>query len=344
VNRARREQSLQRWHNYREKSEVSNGSSFVVDQMEISLTNVSFHYASASPDDYILQNVVLSTRQGKIIALKGPHGGGKSTTLSIVGHTLFPVSGSVFVPAHLRILSVAENNMIFESWTPFENLAFGLSKDQISEELPRIRKILERLGMNRVLAMVESDLREPTVSVTPITITQNLNPEGSNLSENRPLISPRTLSRECSVRSVTISVNREESMLKDNSTLEEKREHSAGWFQAFSSTELSKFCLARALIANSEILILHKPFTSFEDEAKEQVARSLHEHVRSRGMALPTDTLIMRRPRTCFYSVVDPADVKWSDTVWRIDVKTKSIYVEEPGPKPDPTTPRKRGR
>jgi len=304
---------------------------------------VSFYYASTSPDDYVLQNVVLSTPQGKIIAVKGPHGSGKETILSIVSHTLFPVTGSVFVPAHLRMISLAEANMIFESWTPFENLVFGLSKDQIGEERPRIRKILERLGMTRVLAMVESDLREPMPEI-PIVISQPLNHEGSNLSEHRPLMSPRMVSREVSVRNVA-AVNREESMLSHNNTnLDEKRDHAAGWFQAFSSTDLLKFCLARGLIANPEILILHKPFVPFENEAKEQVATSLHEHVRSRGIGLPMDTLIMRRPRTCFYSVVDPADAKWADTVWRIDASTKAIHAEEPGPKPDPVTPKKRGR
>jgi len=233
--------------------------------------------------------------------------------------------------------------MIFESWTPFENLVFGLSKDQIGEERPRIRKILERLGMTKVLAMVESDLKEPMPEI-PIVITQPLNHEGSNLSEQRPLMSPRVLTREVSVRSVA-AVNREESMLSHNNTnLDDKRENAAGWFQSFSSTDLLKFCLARALIANTEILILHKPFVPFENEAKEQVATCLHEHVRSRGIGLPMDTLIMRRPRTCFYSVVDPADVKWADTVWRIDMNTKSIHAEEPGPKPDPATPKKRGR
>ena len=54
----------------------------------------------------------MSVPQGKLVALVGPHGSGKKTLLSLMGHMIFPNDGSIFIPSHLRILHVTQARVL----------------------------------------------------------------------------------------------------------------------------------------------------------------------------------------------------------------------------------------
>jgi hypothetical protein len=72
------------------------------------------------------------------------------------------------------------------------------------------------------------------------------------------------------------------------------------------------------LIANPEVLVLHKPFINYEQQHKANVKRALMAHNENRGIGLPADWRENRRPRTIFFSVVDLADCDIADVVWQI--------------------------
>ena len=61
--------------------------------------------------------------QGKLVALVGNKGCGKSTTLKLLASYLLPQSGEVFIPPHLKTTMVFANPLIFNA-NLHENLMF----------------------------------------------------------------------------------------------------------------------------------------------------------------------------------------------------------------------------
>jgi len=246
---------------------------FTVDAMKLHLQDVAFGYLSNNP---VLKNVNLSAEQGKLVAITGSHGAGKQTFLEIVGHSRFPVRGKVFVPGHLRILQVQESTMIFQSWSPMDNLCFGVQRPCIDKM--RVRKILQELNMPKTARLVESDLN----ALPDVALTISPPKRGKNQTKEEPFTNPPL------------------------------------WYDHLSSSERAKICLARALIANPEVLVLHKPFLHYEFQHKATIKQALITHSENRGIGLPAEWRDNRRPRTIFFTVVDLADCDIADVVWQI--------------------------
>uniref|UniRef100_A0A7S1QLM0 ABC transporter domain-containing protein n=1 Tax=Alexandrium catenella TaxID=2925 RepID=A0A7S1QLM0_ALECA len=255
------------------------GPKYAVDGMQMIIKDVAFHYGSSEP---VIMDTTLCVQQGKLVALRGHHSSGKRTFLHLLGHSIFPVNGTVFVPGHLRILQVSDHTMLFETWSAWDNLVFGTPRVDLDKR--RVRGILEALDMRRTLGLVEDELSAHNEDVLGFT---------------------RNRTSTCAPTELPVDAR--------------------AWHEGLSSTERSKMCLARALIANPEVLILHKPFLKYESQTKPLVRSALMEHKLSRGIALDQASIDQRRPRTCFYSVVDPRDADMADVVWEIDATTKTV-------------------
>ncbi|MFA0962542.1 ABC transporter ATP-binding protein [Roseivirga sp. BDSF3-8] len=105
---------------------------------QIEFRNVSFAYG----DTPVLKNINLTVSKGKMIALVGPSGGGKSTLADLVPRFYDPKQGGVYLDGHdLRHLTlesirrqmgvVTQESILFND-TIFSNIAFG--KPEASEE------------------------------------------------------------------------------------------------------------------------------------------------------------------------------------------------------------------
>jgi len=193
------------------------------------------------------------------------------------------VSGRVFVPGHLRILQVSDGIMLFETWSAWDNLVFGLPESDIDKR--RVHQILDFLEMTKTLKLVEDDISSPSN-----------NQQWLDAGGCLPNYAPKELPVD-----------------------------SRSWHEGLCSTERSKMCLARALIANPEVLILHKPFQNYEAVAKPLVRNAIMTHKLNRGLCLPQSKVDQRRPRTCFFSVVDTRDADIADVVWEIDSATRKV-------------------
>src|SRR5437773_11324149 len=99
--------------------------------MSIELRNVSKEFGNV-----VAANAIsFSVREGELMALLGPSGGGKTTVLRMIAGLEMPTEGDVFIRG-LRVndLSARQRNIgfvfqnyaLFKSMTVFKNIAFGL--------------------------------------------------------------------------------------------------------------------------------------------------------------------------------------------------------------------------
>eukprot|EP00747_Dinoflagellata_sp_TGD_P010686 gnl/TRDRNA2_/TRDRNA2_120057_c0_seq1.p1 gnl/TRDRNA2_/TRDRNA2_120057_c0~~gnl/TRDRNA2_/TRDRNA2_120057_c0_seq1.p1 ORF type:complete len:701 (-),score=77.89 gnl/TRDRNA2_/TRDRNA2_120057_c0_seq1:104-1903(-) len=74
------------------------------------------------------------------------------------------------------------------------------------------------------------------------------------------------------------------------------------WGEVLSQTQRSLLCLARALVTNPEVLVLHKPTEGFDEITSHYILHLLDEFKRERGVELFPDPDLWRRKRTIIMS------------------------------------------
>lgn len=126
-------------------------------------------------DKIIFENVTMRIQRGKITAIMGPSGTGKTTLLRLIGAQLHPDSGFIEVNGELihklsqKKLYVAREKMgllfqssaLFTGLNVFENVAFPLREHSHLPE-PMIRDIvlmkLEAVGLRGTASLMPSEL------------------------------------------------------------------------------------------------------------------------------------------------------------------------------------------
>ena len=106
--------------------------------MEIEYRNVSFRYLKES----VLKNINLTIRKGKMIALVGPSGGGKSTLVDLLPRFYDCTKGHIYIDGILirdlviedlrGLMGIVTQETILFNDTVFNNIAFGMTN--VSEE------------------------------------------------------------------------------------------------------------------------------------------------------------------------------------------------------------------
>lgn len=100
--------------------------------------------------------------------------------------------------------------------------------------------------------------------------------------------------------------------------------HEETWTHHFGHTELALLCLARALIANPQLLCIERHFMGFSAKVTRLIMSLLREHVDSRGVELSTEG--RRRPRTC---VMTGSDRQCGELIDRIFNVSHAKGIEE---------------
>ena len=122
--------------------------------MSIELKKVSKTFGGVAA----VNNVSFSVKEGELMALLGPSGGGKTTVLRMIAGLEVPTDGDIFIRGvRVNDISVQKRNIgfvfqnyaLFKNMTVFKNIAFGLKikKWKRADLKARVAELLELLGL-----------------------------------------------------------------------------------------------------------------------------------------------------------------------------------------------------
>jgi sulfate transport system ATP-binding protein len=122
--------------------------------MSIELKNVTKQFGEVAA----VNDVTFSVKEGELMALLGPSGGGKTTVLRMIAGLEVPTSGDVFIRGQrVNDLSVQERNIgfvfqnyaLFKNMNVFKNVAFGLKikKWKRAALKARVMELLQLFGL-----------------------------------------------------------------------------------------------------------------------------------------------------------------------------------------------------
>ena len=122
--------------------------------MSIELKNVSKKFGDVA----VVNNVSFSVREGELLGLLGPSGGGKTTVLRMIAGLETPTEGDILirgqrvndVPVQRRNIGfVFQHYALFKTMNVFKNIAFGLhiKKWRKTDIIKRVSELLDLLGL-----------------------------------------------------------------------------------------------------------------------------------------------------------------------------------------------------
>ena len=122
--------------------------------MSIELKNVSKKFGEVPA----VSNVTFTVKEGELMALLGPSGGGKTTVLRMIAGLEMPTSGDVLIRGQrVNDLSVQQRNIgfvfqnyaLFKNMSVFKNVAFGLKikKWKRADIKDRVAELLKLFGL-----------------------------------------------------------------------------------------------------------------------------------------------------------------------------------------------------
>jgi sulfate transport system ATP-binding protein len=123
--------------------------------MSIELKNISKEFGEVPA----VRNVSFSVKEGELMALLGPSGGGKTTVLRMIAGLEMPTQGDVFIRGQrVNDLSVQQRNIgfvfqnyaLFKNMNVFKNIAFGLriKKWKQNDIQARVSELLKLFGLD----------------------------------------------------------------------------------------------------------------------------------------------------------------------------------------------------
>jgi len=98
----------------------------------------------------------------------------------------------------------------------------------------------------------------------------------------------------------------------------------SSWVDKLTYTDKVKIGLARALLLNPEMLVLHRPFHHFVSSTSKEVFDVIKKHHANRGLGLP-ELWTSRRPRSIFFSAESKSQAVKADVLWQLDLEKKTV-------------------
>src|SRR5512136_478881 len=116
------------------------------------------HVTKKFGDNAVVNDVTFSVKEGELMALLGPSGGGKTTVLRMIAGLEMPTAGDVFIRGQrVNDVSVQQRNIgfvfqnyaLFKNMSVFKNVAFGLKikKWKRADIEGRIAELVQLFGL-----------------------------------------------------------------------------------------------------------------------------------------------------------------------------------------------------
>jgi ABC-type multidrug transport system fused ATPase/permease subunit len=204
-----------------------------------------------------LKNVSLQLTQGKMYAVVGHHSSGKSSLLRLIGKAVHPSSGEVFVPPHLSIVHVEQDPQLLRHMTLFDNLTLGFKHSKSTPPVDQICAVCSAVGLgSRWISQVRDEYAAADSALA-----------GSSFTMAR--VKDIDIAAAADVGSVQVV--------------------EAAWQDQMSATDRRIVHLARALITNPHILVLHRPLASFDEDVAAKILGALRMFIVRRSLFSDTD-------------------------------------------------------
>lgn len=127
----------------------------------LKIENVSYRYADADINDYVLKDISFNFERGKVYAIKGKSGSGKTTLLSLISGLEKDYEGSItFDGRELRKIDLdlyrsCDIGIVFQSYnllphmSAMENiiLSMDISKVNVPDKKKRAVELMESVGL-----------------------------------------------------------------------------------------------------------------------------------------------------------------------------------------------------
>lgn len=232
--------------------------------------------------------------QGSMVFVTGAHGSGKGTIVGILTDNRVPAEGSLLYSSHQRALNVENVPQLMSFLTLYENLTFGTPQP----DPMRVRRVFKRVGfhgflvdkLDQNIAQLQERAAEPQ--------------QGKRWTIRTSVRASNTTAPVCATHNVA-----------------DDDEDDTPWFDRLSYNDKKRLNLARALVFNPEILVLHRPVDDADTAEMKVILQLLREHVDALGVEMDPNTRRKRRPRTCFFTggeheksavIKNQADVVWT--------------------------------
>lgn len=132
----------------------------------LEMKNVSYRYADADKDDYVLKNISYSFELGKSYAIKGPSGSGKTTLLSLISGLEKKYEGEIFYKdQNLKKINLDKYRntyigIVFQSYnllphlTAMENiiLSMDINGTKVSNKKEKTIELMKQVGLKESYA------------------------------------------------------------------------------------------------------------------------------------------------------------------------------------------------
>ncbi len=132
----------------------------------LKLSNVSYRYADAKKDDYVLKDINYSFELGKVYAIKGKSGSGKTTLLSLISGLETKYNGNIYYDGKelkKMDLDTYRNScigIVFQSYnllphlTAVENiiLSMDISKLKVKDKKLQAISLMKSVGLDESFA------------------------------------------------------------------------------------------------------------------------------------------------------------------------------------------------
>lgn len=228
---------------------------YAADLIPIKLENVSYTHGQTELTLRSLKNCNAEFDQGSLVAIVGQASHGKSTMLKLIGGVLFPHTGVVAIPPHLRVLHISPFPVFFEG-TLLKNLTYGLKATEADSGRDRVLNICKHMKMSEHLHhLLDEDESD------------------------------------------------------DISTI---------WSETLSLTTQSQLNLARALVNNPNVLVLHKPTLYLTDDLATAAFQALRKFVDERGLEQDPQSFNHRRSRTVIMTTSRLYGLSAADAIYEV--------------------------